>query len=91
MSYTQAPFTPEQVESINGFQESGVMHPFTCPCDVHEEHVTLVATEPGMACPSDGCRYRQSWVHRFMADGSWRDALTEIPWISSRPMDAKSP
>lgn len=80
MRFTQAPFEPEQVESINGFQEAGLMHPFTCPCDHHDESV-LVATVDAMVCPDDDCEYRQSWVHDFMADGSWSDILDSFPEV----------
>jgi hypothetical protein len=31
--YARAPFTSEQVESLNAYQVSGVMHPFTCGND----------------------------------------------------------
>ena len=83
VSHLQAPFTPEQVDSINGFQDAGVMHPFTCPCDDHSyrgdhwdgSHVSLVATEDNMVCPDPACPYTQSWVHHYMADNSWTASL----------------
>lgn len=63
-----APFTPDQIESINGFQRAGIFHPFTCGTEGcgHD----LVAEAEGMRCPR--CDYRQDWVHDFMADGTWR-------------------
>ena len=68
----QAPFTAEQVASLNGYQRSGTFHEFTCgndECPV--VHATLVAAEDGWHCPS--CTYTQDWAHNWMADGSWRD------------------
>lgn len=69
--FVQAPFTPQQVASINAFQASEVLHPFTCPCDDHEPHVALRASTEALRCQSPGCLYSQNWVHGFMADGSW--------------------
>lgn len=74
----RAPFTPEQVESLNGFQQSGVMHPFTCSggggphSDRPGRSAVLVADEDGWRCPVSGCEHRQDWAHPFMADGQWR-------------------
>ena len=81
-----APFSDAQVESINGFQRSGVMHPFTCPVDdpVHSVDSHLVATPAGMHCPADGCEYRQDWVHEFMADGQWRDGARQLAELGFR-------
>lgn len=73
-----APFTPEQVESLNRFQRSGEFHPFTCGGNRSDEaHVAyakehgdpdyglLVATPDGWVCPV--CDYKQGWAHDFMA------------------------
>lgn len=108
-----APFTAEQAASFNGFQQSGVGHPFTCPRQhlrwwwhvvdgqrvridpeqvdvdvtfesagpgekpvladvVDADHVTLVATTDGLACPAQTCDYTQGWAVTFMLDGSWQ-------------------
>lgn len=67
-------FTPEQVKSINEFQQAGVMHPFTCgDDDCRARHVDseLVADTSGLKCPH--CGYTQDWAHGFMADGSWKE------------------
>lgn len=74
---TTAPFTPEQVESLNGYQKSRVMHPFTCPQHGDEDVVTEVklfatGTSRGWVCPALGCDYTQNWAHDFMANGLWR-------------------
>ena len=64
--HVHAPFTPEQVKSLNAYQVSGVGHPFTCE---HDGRV-LRATEDCWVC--DYCGRRQYWAHSFMSDGSWR-------------------
>ena len=51
------PFTPEQVESLNGFQHSPNFDPWTCHM-VDEEwnalcNTPLVATTEGLFCPID--------------------------------------
>jgi hypothetical protein len=70
----EAPFTPDQVASLNAYQVAGVMHPFTCGGG-HTNgcgEVRLIAAEDGWRCASDTCDYRQGWAHAFMADWSWR-------------------
>lgn len=61
----KAPFTKEQVESLNAFQASGIFHPFTC-ANEHGGEKRLIATEAGWQCPS--CDYKQDWAHSFMAE-----------------------
>lgn len=68
----KAPFSTAQVNSINEFQEAGVVHPFTCgddECRAKNSSAVLVADEGGLKCPC--CPYTQDWVHDYMADGSW--------------------
>ena len=65
-----APFTVQQVAALNEYQETQVMHPFTCGgSDVHCREV-LIATEEGWICPK--CGYTQNWAHDFMANGAWK-------------------
>lgn len=74
-----APWSTDEVASLNEYQLSGAFHPFTCgPCrdtlDVREDDGSwndrlLVATTAGWVCPT--CDYTQDWAHTFMADGSW--------------------
>jgi hypothetical protein len=79
----RAPFTAEQVESLNDFQRSSAFHPFTCSggggphSDTAEQYAVLQATEDGWRCPVLGCKHRQDWAHTWMADGSWREAQEE--------------
>ena len=72
MNKVYAPFTSEQVESINFYQHEGRFHPFTCGSGsrTDESHLDseglLIAKKEGMECPY--CNYKQDWVHEFMAD-----------------------
>lgn len=76
-----SPFTKEQVEKLNEYQEAGKFHPFTCcsPDDIsectrrnktgktHEENEgILIAKEDGWVCPCG--KYTQNWAHSFMAE-----------------------
>lgn len=65
------PWTPEQVEALNKFQQSGLFHPFTCGGNrTDEKHLDgegiLVATPDGWICPY--CGYTQDWAHEFMTE-----------------------
>lgn len=71
--HIHVPFSPDQVVSLNEYQQSHVMHPFTCRSHAREDHRddgTLVATVSGWICPY--CDYRQDWAHAWMADKSWQ-------------------
>ena len=61
-----APWTEEQTECLNNYQNAGVVHPFTCPND--ECGDVLVAKKSGWLCPS--CGRTQNWAHEFMT--TWR-------------------
>jgi hypothetical protein len=63
-----APFTDDQVASLNAYQGAEHWHPFTCGADGCR--AVLRAEPDGWRCPS--CGHRQRWAHRFMADWSWR-------------------
>jgi hypothetical protein len=63
-----APFSDDQVASLNGYQAAGTGHPFTCGTDGCRG--ILRAAPAGWYCP--GCNYRQSWAWRWMVDWSWR-------------------
>lgn len=70
--FVRAPFTADQVASLNGYQQSGMFHEFTCgngACPGTQE--VLVAAGDGWHCPE--CGYTQDWAHAMMADWSWRD------------------
>lgn len=67
MAILQAPFTPDQVASLNAYQDAEVMHPFTCGGD--HGSTKLVATPEGWICPE--CPYKQNWAHDWMANRFW--------------------
>lgn len=69
MNVVKAPFTPDQLNSLNGYQASGFVHEFTCGGDINCR-AALVAKESGWVCPK--CGYIQDWAHGFMADWSWK-------------------
>jgi hypothetical protein len=70
-----APWTGDQVASLNAYQACRRYHPFTC--GVREPDGTphiLVATQVGWNCPrctATGKTYTQLRCHGFMADWSW--------------------
>jgi hypothetical protein len=81
-----APWTSWQIDSLNCYQRSGMMHPFTCRAGGHS-HGVLEATKDGWVCNHRNhwenvedfskakkirpCSYIQDWCHEFMADWSW--------------------
>ncbi len=73
----KAPFTQEQVETLNEFQQMGMMHPFTCMgirCKnrlEQKDEGLLKATTERWVCPCG--EYTQKWAHGFMADRKFID------------------
>lgn len=71
-------FTPDEVHSLNEYQNSGFAHPFTCGSGHRTEHPDgegiLVATTQGWVCPY--CDYRQDWAHVSMKNGAWKRTTT---------------
>lgn len=63
----KAPFTDDQVNSMNSFQSAGVVHPFTCSCGAG----ALIATTDGWICPKK-CGYSQDWAHDCMTNWEWK-------------------
>jgi hypothetical protein len=73
--FVKAPFTEEQVASLQAFQGAEEFHPFTCSCTICTDHSSgpvLVATKAGFRCPQARCSYKQDWAHAWMADWSWK-------------------
>lgn len=67
-----APWTDDQVASLNGYQAAWVFHPYTCGtdgCPRRAAGEVLTATRAGWECP---CGYRQAWAQLQMADWSWQ-------------------
>lgn len=75
--YAHAPWTDDQVESLNAYQRSGAFHPFTGRNELAPEGAddVLIATPEGWRSERDP-EYRQTWAWRWMADWSWKSALT---------------
>jgi len=63
-----APWTDDQVLSLNGYQECCRYHPFTY--GEGEDKVALIATNDGWVAYNEG-PVVQVWAHRWMADWSW--------------------
>jgi DNA-binding NtrC family response regulator len=87
MKHIHAPFSPDQVESLNRYQRSGLGHPFTCGNNrgskAHKKAMkvrgdkdlgVLVATSNGWVCPA--CSYTQQYAYDFMADPTVLDKMT---------------
>lgn len=68
-----APWTDEQVTSLNEFQTMGFMHPFTCRVGSSHGPGYLLATTNGWQCTEKNCDYNQTWAHAFMVNGEWRN------------------
>ena len=84
---SRAPWTPEEVQLLNEFQDVKPMHPFTCgegKSDAHDHEVILVAQEDGWHCPE--CEYIQDWCWPWMASGEW----LSFPFAQEVPDDDPS-
>lgn len=66
-----APWTDDQVASLNGYQTCGHMHPFTGTRGPNGEETVLIATKEGWI-EKEGGPVVQRWAHPFMADWTWR-------------------
>jgi hypothetical protein len=90
MTMINAPFTGEQVQSMNGFQTRSLMHPMTCrvdDCRSVNGSGPMTATTLGWMCRS--CDYRQDWTFIFTTDWSWVEHADMIVAALATPMTAK--
>ena len=71
--HLNAPWSDDQVASLNAYQHSDVMHPFTGERGSDGEETVLIATSAGWVTRVGG-PVVQTWAHQFMADWSWRQA-----------------
>jgi hypothetical protein len=69
----EAPWTDDQVKSLNEYQKSGVIHPFTGNNELapDDSDNILVATTDGWISEVDP-EYHQNWAWSWMADWSWK-------------------
>jgi hypothetical protein len=70
----EAPWTPDQVRSLNAYQACGQMHPFTGDRGPNGEETVLIATTDGWIERAGG-PVIQTWAHLFMANWSWQLSL----------------
>jgi hypothetical protein len=55
-----APWSPEQVATLERWQSSSNVHPYTCASPVHDGRATLLTPTPaGWVCD---CGFRQTWA-----------------------------
>lgn len=81
MAQITAPWTEDQVASLNGFQQAGFVHPFTGETpEGGGERPTLIATSDGWV-EYEGGPICQTWAHDWMGDWGWRalDPFRDIP------------
>lgn len=70
MSIIKAPFTEEQIKSLEEWQKGIRFHPFTCcshdGCDRNSQpnNGELIPTKDGLICPCG--KWKQDWCHDFM-------------------------
>lgn len=62
-----APWTGEQVISINYYQSYTAFIPKRCPTQHYSRFPALVATPDGYICPL--CDFKQNWCGSFEANG----------------------
>lgn len=58
MDIIEAPWTAQQVDALNSYQESGAFHPYTCG---NCRNSLLVAGPEGWNCPQCN-RWQQRWA-----------------------------
>ena len=69
LEQSNAPWTNDEVDSLNEYQKAGYVHPFTYG-DI-EEKVDLIATNEGWVVKPGG-PIVQTWAHKFMTNWSWK-------------------
>lgn len=56
-----APWSPEQIKTLEAWQRNKDLHPYTCGNGLHSITQVLIPTVDGWVCPS--CDYTQNWAH----------------------------
>lgn len=75
-----APFTRDQVWSLNAYQDDTDGHPYTCPNPHPPKFRRLIATSLGWVCRDRSCGYTQDWAHAYTTNWEWRSKLDEHSW-----------
>lgn len=75
MKRSDAPWSAEQVASLNAYQQNPGTHPFTGERDAGGGETVLVATRAGWV-EREGGPVVQTWAHQCMTDWSWRPERT---------------
>lgn len=70
VEHSTAPWTDDEVDSLNAYQSAGFVHPFTGPAGGD-----LIATKDGWIEEPGGVVV-QSWAHPWMANWRWNDLPT---------------
>jgi hypothetical protein len=70
-NHINAPWTDDQVRSLNDYQEASYFHPFTY--GEGEEKVDLIATREGWIAKRGG-PVVQTWAHEFTCNWQWQTA-----------------
>ena len=81
----EAPWTDDQVASLNGWQKCGWVHPFTGTRGPHGEETVLIATRDGWI-EKEGGPVVQTWAHDFMVNWAWKQAEGSV-WMGSIPSE----
>lgn len=81
---SEAPWTAEQVESLNAFQNHGMFHPFTGKRKPNGDKTVLIATPEGWRETPEG-PVVQTWAHDFMENGEWKKNFPgTLPSVAER-------
>lgn len=67
----EAPWTDDQVASLNAYQHAGVFHPFTGTRQPNGDETILIATCDGWI-EREGGPVVQTWAHPAMANWQWQ-------------------
>lgn len=88
LAKAQAPFTDDQILSLNEYQSSGVFHEFTCGGENCRE--AMVAQRDGWVCPTCGYN-KQNWAWEWMANWGWKSSVVIPNASSERASQSPSP
>lgn len=77
MTRVEAPWSDDQVASLNGFQACGLHHPFTGTRGPNGEETILIATSAGWI-EREGGPVVQTWAYDLMTDWSWKERVDRL-------------